>query len=123
MFGINCPVLEPVLSATASGCVRKKTYFFFSGIGTTRQLTTGNAFFPPLACWPMASHICVYLVVMLTHQLCLWSPRGHGRVGLVGAVLLGRLYGCTADDALLRVQVCLGAPSGCLVVKLEELRL
>ncbi|CAM9250159.1 unnamed protein product [Ectocarpus sp. 4 AP-2014] len=39
-------------------------------------------------------------------KLCLWSPRGHGRVGLVGAVLLGRLYGFTAEDALLRVQVC-----------------
>ncbi|CAM9942762.1 unnamed protein product, partial [Pylaiella littoralis] len=39
-------------------------------------------------------------------KLCLWSPRGHGRVGLVGAVLLGRLYGCTAEDALIRVQVC-----------------
>ncbi|CAN0258434.1 unnamed protein product, partial [Scytosiphon promiscuus] len=39
-------------------------------------------------------------------KLCLWSPRGHGRIGLVGAVLLGRLYGCTAEDALLRVQVC-----------------
>ncbi|CAM9402642.1 unnamed protein product [Hapterophycus canaliculatus] len=39
-------------------------------------------------------------------KLCLWSPRGHGRIGLVGAVLLGRLYGCTAEDALLRAQVC-----------------
>lgn len=50
---------------------------------------------------------CMHLAVILliTRQLCLWSPRGHGRVGLVGAVLLGRLYGCTADDALLRVQV------------------
>lgn len=47
------------------------------------------------------------LMTTPAHQLCLWSPRGHGRVGLVGAVLLGRLYGCTADDALLRVQVCL----------------
>lgn len=28
-------------------------------------------------------------------------------MGLVGAVLLGRLYGCTAEDALLRVQVSL----------------
>lgn len=28
-------------------------------------------------------------------------------MGLVGAVLLGRLYGCTAEEALLRVQVSL----------------
>lgn len=41
----------------------------------------------------------------LLSQLCLWSPRGHGRVGLVGAVLLGRLYGCTPEDSLLRMQV------------------
>lgn len=26
-------------------------------------------------------------------------------MGLVGAVLLGRLYGCTPEDALLRTQV------------------
>ncbi|CAM9648104.1 unnamed protein product [Ascophyllum nodosum] len=39
-------------------------------------------------------------------KICLWSPRGHGRVGMVGAVLLGRLYGCSAEEALLRVQVC-----------------
>lgn len=45
------------------------------------------------------------LAHVLCCQLCLWSPRGHGRIGLLGAVLLGRLYGCTAEDALLRVQV------------------
>lgn len=65
------------------------------------QETIGRAFLSPrLNQWPR-----MHLGVMLTRQLCLWSPRGHGRVGLVGAVLLGRLYGCTADDALLRVQV------------------
>ena len=35
-----------------------------------------------------------------------WSPRGHGRAAVVGAILLGRLYGCTSEEALRRVQLC-----------------
>ncbi|CAM9910451.1 unnamed protein product [Choristocarpus tenellus] len=38
-------------------------------------------------------------------QLYLWSLHGHGRVGVIGALLLGRLYGCTVSDSLLRTQV------------------
>jgi len=35
-------------------------------------------------------------------QLC---RLGHGRIGLVGAALLARIYGCTAEEALFRVQM------------------
>ena len=30
---------------------------------------------------------------------------GHGRVGILGAILLGRIYGCTAEEALFRIQM------------------
>lgn len=34
----------------------------------------------------------------------IYSLEGHGRIGLIGAILLGRLYGLTPFDALYRVQ-------------------
>ena len=38
-------------------------------------------------------------------KIYLFSRLGHGRVGLVGACLLGRIYGCKAEEALFRVQM------------------
>jgi len=38
-------------------------------------------------------------------KMYIFSRLGHGRVGLVGACLLGRIYGCKAEEALFRVQM------------------
>lgn len=39
-------------------------------------------------------------------NIFLYSREGHGRVGLIAAALLGRLYGLTSMEALYRVQAC-----------------
>ena len=38
-------------------------------------------------------------------RIYIFDRLGHGRVGLLGAILLGRIYGCTAEEALFRVQM------------------
>ena len=38
------------------------------------------------------------------HNLYIYSREGHGRVGLVCACLLGRLYGISPHEALFRIQ-------------------
>lgn len=38
-------------------------------------------------------------------KIYLFSRLGHGRVGLVGACLLSRIYGCKTEEALFRVQM------------------
>ncbi|GMH94133.1 hypothetical protein TrST_g4019 [Triparma strigata] len=38
-------------------------------------------------------------------RIFIFDRLGHGRVGLLGAILLGRIYGCTAEEALFRVQM------------------
>ena len=38
-------------------------------------------------------------------RVYLFDRLGHGRVGLLGAIILGRIYGCTAEEALFRVQM------------------
>jgi hypothetical protein len=40
----------------------------------------------------------------LGRNLYLYSREGHGRVGLIGACLLGRLYAFNAEETLIRVQ-------------------
>ncbi|CAM9655343.1 unnamed protein product [Chrysoparadoxa australica] len=38
--------------------------------------------------------------------LCIFSKHGRGRCSMVGAALLGQLYGCGAEEAMQRVRLC-----------------
>jgi len=40
------------------------------------------------------------------HNIFIYSREGHGRCGILGAALLGRLYGLTAYDTQYRIQAC-----------------
>lgn len=40
------------------------------------------------------------------HNLYLYSREGHGRVGMLAGCLLGRLYGFTPEETLIRIQNC-----------------
>mmetsp|Transcript_14901 Transcript_14901/g.17412 ORF Transcript_14901/g.17412 Transcript_14901/m.17412 type:complete len:279 (+) Transcript_14901:415-1251(+) len=52
----------------------------------------------------IATIIC-YRILMLREVVYLHCWGGHGRAGTIAAIVLGLLYGISADEALMRVQI------------------